>query len=434
MSGRAEAAGDQRIIAGKLAARYDTETEAEVISWFKELLEEDVQPGMGAVMNHLRSGVSLVKLAIKIREGTPNCPPKAAKMRLKANTLNAPFKQMENIQIFLNFAEAYGVPKTGLFNTVDLFEGRNMAQVLNSVQQLGTEAQRQNFSGPVIGPKPVEKNDRGFTEDQLRASHGVIGLQSGTNKFASQSGMTSMGASRHCADIRDDDIDKKSMEVLTLQGGTNLFASQKGMRIGSVRHVSDIRADDFDKAGADHIGLQAGSNKFATQKGMGLGTVRHCSERNRYDDQCQEGSGILTLQGGTNKFASQKGMKIGAVRHVSDIKVDSYDQSSAGIVGLQMGTNECASQKGMQCMGALRHVSDMKVDQATMEGQGIVGIQMGTNKLASQKGMKMGKQRHVYDQKVEQQDIKSGGVIGLQAGTNELATQAGMQMGMNRKI
>ena len=46
---------------------------------------------------------------------------------------------MENITNFVKFCEAYGVPKTGTFQTVDLFEGRNMAQVLNCIQQLGTE-------------------------------------------------------------------------------------------------------------------------------------------------------------------------------------------------------------------------------------------------------------------------------------------------------
>ncbi len=50
--------------------------------------------------------------------------------------------QMENIQQFLNFAEAYGVGKTGLFQTVDLYEGRNMAQFLNCLEQLGTEVSR----------------------------------------------------------------------------------------------------------------------------------------------------------------------------------------------------------------------------------------------------------------------------------------------------
>ena len=46
---------------------------------------------------------------------------------------------MENIEIFVNFCEAYGVPRTSLFQTVDLFEGRNMAQVLSCLQQLGSE-------------------------------------------------------------------------------------------------------------------------------------------------------------------------------------------------------------------------------------------------------------------------------------------------------
>ena len=46
---------------------------------------------------------------------------------------------MENIDVFLKFCENYGVPKTGLFQTVDLYECRNMAQVLASVAQLGTE-------------------------------------------------------------------------------------------------------------------------------------------------------------------------------------------------------------------------------------------------------------------------------------------------------
>ncbi len=46
---------------------------------------------------------------------------------------------MENIQIFLDASEAYGVQKTSLFQTVDLFEARNMSQVINTIMQLGTE-------------------------------------------------------------------------------------------------------------------------------------------------------------------------------------------------------------------------------------------------------------------------------------------------------
>lgn len=47
--------------------------------------------------------------------------------------------QMENIQIFLNFCEKMGMSKTSLFQTVDLYEGRNMAQFMTAIQQLGSE-------------------------------------------------------------------------------------------------------------------------------------------------------------------------------------------------------------------------------------------------------------------------------------------------------
>ena len=38
-------------------------------------------------------------------------------------------KEMENISFFLQAAEAYGVPRHNLFQTVDLTDGQNLAQV-----------------------------------------------------------------------------------------------------------------------------------------------------------------------------------------------------------------------------------------------------------------------------------------------------------------
>lgn len=80
---------------------------------------------------------------------------------------------------------------------------------------------------------------------------------SGTNKFASQKGM-SFGAVRHVADIRADDMDQEGQGVINLQSGTNKFASQKGMSMGAVRHVADIRADNMVQDSQGHINLQAG--------------------------------------------------------------------------------------------------------------------------------------------------------------------------------
>jgi len=57
-----------------------------------------------------------------------------------------------------------------------------------------------------------------FTKEQLRAGQGFIGLQAGTNKGATQAGMTSFGAGRHINDIKvkelweDDDDDEQKQE------------------------------------------------------------------------------------------------------------------------------------------------------------------------------------------------------------------------------
>jgi len=51
------------------------------------------------------------------------------------------------------------------------------------------------WRGPWLGPRPSEENRREWTETQLRAGEGVIGLQAGTNKGATQAGQ-SFGATR----------------------------------------------------------------------------------------------------------------------------------------------------------------------------------------------------------------------------------------------
>ena len=58
-----------------------------------------------------------------------------------------------------------------------------------------------------------------------------------------------------------------SLDRVSFQAGTNKCASQSGMSMGGVRHVADIKADDFDRSGSGVIGLQAGSNKGASQSG-----------------------------------------------------------------------------------------------------------------------------------------------------------------------
>merc|ERR1719283_600895 len=131
MSERPGAMGDQRVITAKIHGKYDPEAEAEVITWFKQLLGEDIKPGMREVEKRLRDGVLLIKLCKVIADGTPNKPAPCNKLKLKPNTMQTAFKQMENIEVFLKFCNAMGIPKTLLFPTVDLYEGRNIMNVLS---------------------------------------------------------------------------------------------------------------------------------------------------------------------------------------------------------------------------------------------------------------------------------------------------------------
>ena len=89
----------------------------------------------------------------------------------------------------------------------------------------------------MAGSRPTESNRRHFSLDTLRSGQSIIGLQAGTNKFASQKGM-SMGNCRHVADIRADDLLREGQGVIGLQAGTNQCASQKGMSMGATRHVA----------------------------------------------------------------------------------------------------------------------------------------------------------------------------------------------------
>ena len=52
------------------------------------------------------------------------------------------------------------------------------------------QAQKNGFSGKKIGAKPQTGNYRKWTADQLKEGENIIGIQAGTNKFASQKGMS----------------------------------------------------------------------------------------------------------------------------------------------------------------------------------------------------------------------------------------------------
>lgn len=55
----------------------------------------------------------------------------------KVNTSGGQFKMMENINRFQEACKAYGVPDIDVFQTVDLYERRNLPQVAQCLMALG---------------------------------------------------------------------------------------------------------------------------------------------------------------------------------------------------------------------------------------------------------------------------------------------------------
>jgi len=265
MASRPKGYGLTAEIKGKIAAKYEVEKEQEARLWMQDVLGEPIDPsvsdsellGPDRFGEALKSGILLCKLAERIMGAG----------KAKHTTMKVPFKQMENINNFLTACEKYGVAKTDLFQTVDLFESQNLWQVVLCIFALGRKAQANGYQGPALGPREAQRNTREFTEEQMKAGQGVIGLQMGTNQCASQKGM-SFGNTRHIADIQVDEASREGQGVIGLQMGTNQCASQKGMSFGNTRHVADVQCEEGSREGQGVIGLQMGSNQGASQAGM----------------------------------------------------------------------------------------------------------------------------------------------------------------------
>ncbi|XP_058063860.1 muscle-specific protein 20 [Anopheles bellator] len=167
-------------------APRNKEQEEEVLKWIGDVLGQPLPPGV--YEDVLKDGVVLCKLINKLA-------PNSVK---KIQETGTNFQLMENVQRFQTAIKEYGVPQEEIFQTADLFERRNIPQVTLCLYALGRITQKHpEYEGPTLGPKMAEKNERTFTEEQLRASEGELNLQMGYNKGATQAGQGSFGNTRH---------------------------------------------------------------------------------------------------------------------------------------------------------------------------------------------------------------------------------------------
>ncbi|CAB3228299.1 unnamed protein product [Arctia plantaginis] len=175
----------ERQVRAKLASKRNVDQEKEAQEWIETILGAKFPPGE-AYEDVLKDGTVLCQLINKLKPGSVP----------KINTSGGQFKMMENITNFQGAIKAYGVPDIDVFQTVDLWEKKDIAQVTNTLFALGRETYRHSeWSGPYLGPKPSEECKREFSDEVLQAGKTVIGLQAGSNKGATQAGQN-MGAGR----------------------------------------------------------------------------------------------------------------------------------------------------------------------------------------------------------------------------------------------
>ncbi|XP_062982903.1 transgelin-3 isoform X1 [Elgaria multicarinata webbii] len=196
MANRGPSYGLSREVQEKIEQKYDPELESRLVDWIIIQCGENIEqppPGRQHFQKWLMDGTLLCKLI-------NNLHPKGKEPIPKITESKMAFKQMEQISQFLKAAEIYGVRTTDIFQTVDLWEGKDMAAVQRTLMALGSEAVTRDdgcYRGdPAWFHRKAQKNRRGFSEEQLRQGQNVIGLQMGSNKGASQSGMTGYGMPR----------------------------------------------------------------------------------------------------------------------------------------------------------------------------------------------------------------------------------------------
>ncbi|KAG8038569.1 hypothetical protein G9C98_006265 [Cotesia typhae] len=116
----------ERQVRAKVLAKRDPQQEKEAQEWIEAILGKKFPAGE-AYEDVLRDGQVLCELMNKL---VPGAIP-------KINSSGGQFKLMENINNFQKAMKEYGVHDVDVFQTSDLFEKKDIAQVTTSLFALG---------------------------------------------------------------------------------------------------------------------------------------------------------------------------------------------------------------------------------------------------------------------------------------------------------
>ena len=132
------------------------EDEDEAKAWIEAVTQLE-KPEDESFEQWLRSGVVLCTLLNALKPGSIK----------KISTSTMPFKQMEQISLFLRGIRTLGVQEFEVFDTNDLYRGNDMRKVVQCIHSIGTAVKKSGWTGPQLGVKIASPNKRDFSEQQL---------------------------------------------------------------------------------------------------------------------------------------------------------------------------------------------------------------------------------------------------------------------------
>lgn len=161
-------------------ARYTPQAANEVRVWIEDILREKLPAG--DLLDVLKDGVVLCRL-VNLAVAPPAVKYRESRM---------PFVQMENISHFLRACQSppLGLPPHDVFLTVDLYEAKDPAQVL---QCLGAFSRRAHAVQPGKFPRAIGKGKADTLSPQISGSS--QGARIGTPPFSRTRGMSNASLS-----------------------------------------------------------------------------------------------------------------------------------------------------------------------------------------------------------------------------------------------
>ncbi|EGZ16680.1 hypothetical protein PHYSODRAFT_499509 [Phytophthora sojae] len=156
----------------------------EVMTWIESVLKRELPTT--DLFEALRSGVVLREMMETLFPDVSNCKSPISRNYTKRM---APWKERENISVFLKQCKSIGMYDLSLFCTDDLYEGTNMVQVLFCVQHfmMFSEEHAGHLFQPVAKNEPAE-----FSNQELEMAMAKI-EQAGVDATALK-GLISGGA------------------------------------------------------------------------------------------------------------------------------------------------------------------------------------------------------------------------------------------------